>query len=156
MNAQEIMTKEVIKVNPLTTVKEIAKILHDHMISAVPVVDEENHLLGIVTETDLIFKVARVHLPPHIQLLGGIIYLENPHIIQEELKKMMGFYAKDIMSSPVITVSEEALLEDIASLMIEKKVSRIPVVIILLMLWFEGYFVNWNLSGQKISRFFTL
>lgn len=128
MNAQEIMTKEVIKVNPLTTVKEIAKILHDHMISAVPVVDEENHLLGIVTETDLIFKVARVHLPPHIQLLGGIIYLENPHIIHEELKKMMGFYAKDIMSHPVITVSEETLLEDVASLMIEKKVSRIPVV----------------------------
>jgi len=54
MNAAEIMTKEVVTVKPDTSVGEIAGLLLDHKISALPVVDDDRHIVGIVSEGDLL------------------------------------------------------------------------------------------------------
>lgn len=128
MQAKDVMKKEVISVRPETMVKEIAKLLYENNISGVPVVDGENKLLGIVSETDLISKVSGPHLPPHIELLGGIIYLARPHEIEEELKKIVSVMAGEIMSKDIVSVTEDAEVEDIAALMIDRKVNRIPVL----------------------------
>lgn len=128
MKAKDVMKKEVVSVKKDTLVKEIAKLLYENGISGVPVVDDENKVLGIVSETDLIAKVSGPHLPPHIELLGGIIYLARPHEIEDELKKIVSVTAEEIMTKEVITVDEEAEVEDIAAIMIDRKVNRIPVV----------------------------
>lgn len=128
MKAKDVMTRKVIAVKPGTSVKEIAKVLYKKKISGVPVVDEENNLLGIVSETDLILKASGPHLPAHIQILGGIIYLETPHTMEEELKKVLAFTAGNLMTGDVITVGPEDEVKKLADIMVKENVNRIPVV----------------------------
>lgn len=128
MKARDIMTSSVITVSPESTIQEIARLLHVNRISGVPVVNSENEVIGIVTEGDLIIKIARPHLPPHIELLGGIIYLKRPQEMDDELKKITAVLAKDIMTEKVITVEENCDIEDVASLMVNRKINRLPVV----------------------------
>ncbi len=128
MKARDIMTGNVITVTADTPIDIIARILHDHRISGVPVVDEEHRVIGIVTEGDLILKLAKPETPPHIEILGGIIYLRKLTEIDAELKKITAVTAGDIMTEKVVTVDEECPVEEVASLMVNRKVNRLPVV----------------------------
>jgi len=128
VKAGDIMTENVITVSPDATIEEIAKILHEHRISGVPVVNDENELIGVVTEGDLIIKIAKPHLPPHIELFGGIIYLQKPHEMDDELKKITATLARDIMTEKVVAVEEDCEIEDVASLMVNRKINRLPVL----------------------------
>lgn len=128
MKAKEIMTKKVITVKSSASVRDIARIFHRKKISGIPVVDKDNNLQGIVSETDLVLKASGPHLPPHIQILGGIIYLESPHVMEEELKKVMAINAADIMTKDVVTVEPEEDVGKIATLMLEEEINRIPVI----------------------------
>ena len=128
MKARDIMTSSVITVSPESTIQEIARLLHGNRISGVPVVNNENEVIGIITEGDLIIKIAKPHLPAHIELLGGIIYLRRPQEMDDELKKITAALAKDIMTEKVITVEENCDIEDIASLMVNRKINHLPVV----------------------------
>lgn len=126
--AKDIMTKKVITVKPHTKVEEIAKILSENNISGVPVVNEDNEVVGIVSEGDLIYQDKKLHMPSFIQILGGIIFLESMKAFEKELKKIIGYKAEDIMEKDVITVAEDTPVDEIATIMIEKRVNRVPVV----------------------------
>lgn len=128
MKARDIMTRDVISISPETTIEEIAKILHKHRISGVPVVSEDNEILGMVTEGDLIIKIAGPHLPPHIDIFGGILFLKSPHDMDEEFKKITAVMAKDIMTEKVVVIEEDCDVSDLASIMINRKINRLPVV----------------------------
>jgi CBS domain-containing protein len=126
--ARDIMTMNVITVHPDATVTDLAKLLQKHRISGVPVVNETGAIMGMVSEADLMMKIARPHLPAHIQLLGGIIYLESPAEMDSAMKKALAMQVSDIMTTRVIAVEEDDLVEDVANLMIEKRVNRVPVL----------------------------
>ena len=98
------MTRDVVTVTPDTSVRDLARTLLEHRISGVPVVDGEGHVLGMVSEADLVERVSGPHLPPHIELLGGVIYLENPLHLEEKLRKAMAVTAGAIMSTHPVTV----------------------------------------------------
>lgn len=127
MKVKDIMTKEVITVSPDTPVKEIAELMIEKGIGGVPVVEEER-IVGIVTEEDLIMKNVKLHFPTYIQLLDAVIYLESLKKYEEELRRAVGATAKDVMTKEVVTVSPEEELEEAATLMVEKGISRLPVV----------------------------
>lgn len=126
--AKDIMTKEVITIKADTPIRDIARLLSKNNIAGVPVVDDENHVVGIVSEADIVVKIARPHLPAHIQLLGGIIYLERMQDVMDELKKITAYCAKDIMTTKVVTITEDASIEDVATLMVDERVNRVPVI----------------------------
>ncbi|MBT9171848.1 MAG: Hypoxic response protein 1 [Syntrophomonadaceae bacterium] len=128
MLARDLMTREVVTVNRETTVKEVVRLLLEHKISGLPVVDKENRVIGIVSEGDLIYQDKKLHTPAFLEILGGIIYLENPNRLGQDLIKMTAVKVGDLMTAKVYTVREEAQLEEIATIMVEKKVNRIPVV----------------------------
>ena len=128
MVVEEIMTKNVITVKEDTTVTEIAKILLENKISGVPVVNDEGGLVGIVSEADLIYREANIHLPAFIPIMDGVIFLESWRKVEEQLKKMTGFKAKDVMTKDVITVEENTPVEEAARIMLEKKINRLPVM----------------------------
>jgi CBS domain-containing protein len=127
MLAKEIMTKEVLTVSPQTSVQEVAKLLIEHKISGVPVV-EEGKLVGIVSEGDLIIKDTNLHIPSVINVLGSIIYLESPKKLEEEIKKITAVEVKDLMTKEVFTVQEDSDISEVATLMAEKRINRVPVV----------------------------
>ena len=128
MKAKEIMSQEVITIGRNTTIEEIAHILTEKNISGVPVVDEDNKILGMVTQKDLLYKDVEPHFPPVVEILGGLIFLKGVKHYNEELKKLVATKAEDIMTTKVISVDEEASVEKVAELMVEKDVNRIPVL----------------------------
>jgi len=121
------MTKNVIVVAPETPVAEIAKLLAEHNISGVPVVDEQGKLQGIVSEADLVVRAARPRFPRYIPFLEGIIFLENPAHYEQEVRKMLAVAAADIMTEKVITAPPTASIEELATLMTERNINRVLI-----------------------------
>ncbi len=128
ITAKDIMTRQVITVSPETSIEELAKILIENRISGAPVVDKEGNLIGIVTENDLINQNKRLHIPTVIRLFDAMIMLERPKKIEEEIKRLTATKVWDICTKQVITINEDTSLQDIATIMSEKKVHLLPVM----------------------------
>ncbi len=124
----DVMTREVITVSAETRVSQIAQLMSTHNISGIPVIDAQNHLLGIVTELDMIVRNARFKLPSFFMILDSIIYLETPHHFHERLEHMLGTTAQEIMSESIVTISPTATIEELAELMVNRQMNPVPVV----------------------------
>lgn len=128
ITAQEIMTREVQTVTPDTPVKQFALFLLEHKISGAPVLDGSGKVVGMATESDLIFRDAAVHLPTVVTIFDSIIYLEDPRKFQHELHKIIGGKVEDIMSRDVVAIQPGTLLTEMATLMQEKRRHLLPVL----------------------------
>jgi len=126
--AQDIMTKNVITVTPETTVTELARLLASHTIGGAPVVDDSGRLLGVVTESDLIDQTKKIHIPTVVAILDSLIFLERPDKMEKEIRKFAGSTVADIYTKNPVTVTEDTLLEEIATIMSEKNVHTLPVM----------------------------
>jgi len=128
LTAQNIMTSEVITVKENATVRELAALLLTNNISGAPVVDDAGKVIGVVTESDLIFQNKKVHLPTAFAILDAFVFLERPEKMEMELKKIAGSKVGDICSRKLISVGPETELEELATLMAEKKIHTLPVM----------------------------
>lgn len=128
LTAKDIMSREVVTVTPETTVNQVARTLFEKKISGVPVVDESGKLLGVVTESDLIDQKKKFHIPTVIAILDSVIFLESAKKIEKEINKMTGAKVKDICTLQPISVTEGTPVEEIATIMAEKKVHTLPVL----------------------------
>jgi CBS domain-containing protein len=97
-------------------------------ILGVPVVDDDLHVIGIVTESDLIEHFTTIKAPRSVNLLGGIVYLDSISEFNEQLKDHCAETVKDLMFEKAITVSENASLLDVINTMSENKITRLPVI----------------------------
>ena len=128
LTAQNIMTSEVITVKENATVRELAALLLTNNISGAPVGDDAGKVIGVVTESDLIFQNKKVHLPTAFAILDAFVFLERPEKMELELKKIAGSKVGDICSRKLISVGPETELEELATLMAEKKIHTLPVM----------------------------
>lgn len=99
MIARDIMTRTVATIRPEASAQEAAQLLYQKRISGAPVVDAGGNIIGIITEADIISKVNRE-----------------------------GLLVADIMSHEIIAVGEETPVNEIAALLTERKIKRVPVV----------------------------
>ena len=127
MNVADIMSKEVVSVRADTKVGEIARLFREYQLSGLPVVNDANEPIGIVTELDMITRHARPKLPTFLPLLGAYVPLRSKEY-QESLRRITGVVAQDIMTSPVNTISPDVSIEDLATLMISNRSNPLPVV----------------------------
>lgn len=128
LKAKDIMTRDVITVQNETSVADLARLLTDYNISGAPVVSAEGELSAVVTESDLIDQSKKLHIPTVITILDSVFYLENPDKMENDMKKMAGTQVADICSGPVITISPDTPLDEIATIMAEKNIHTLPVV----------------------------
>lgn len=126
--ARDIMTPGPITVEPVTPVKDAAKLMAERGVGALPVLDG-GRLVGIVTEGDLIMQDVRVEFPTSFHLLDGLLlYPPTVSRFESELKKAVAATVADIMTGDPVTVDADASIEDVATLMVDRNVSRLPVV----------------------------
>lgn len=128
LTAKDLMSAEVIAVTVDTEIRELAKILAANRISGVPVLDGSGRVIGVVTESDLIFQNKKVHIPTAFAILDSFIFLEDPEKMEQELRKMAGTKVADICTANPVTVREDTAVEEIATLMAEKKIHTLPVL----------------------------
>lgn len=125
MQASEIMTTNVVTVQPGQSVREVADILVKKGISAVPVVDERGELVGIISEGDLLHRSETDTLYPRSWWLR---LLTNEEVLASRFVKANARKVEDIMTRDVITVGPDTPLANIATLLEKKRIKRVPVV----------------------------
>jgi CBS domain-containing protein len=126
---REVMTTSVATLRPDEPIAGAADTMAGHGFGAMPVVDNEGKLVGLLRDTDLIVSEARVHVPTFLNVLGASIPLpgEMAHV-QEELHKVAGATVGVVMDDDPLTVGPEETLEDLATEMNDREVSHVPVV----------------------------
>jgi CBS domain-containing protein len=127
LKASDVMTTELVTVNPKTTVRELAELFLTHRISSIPVIDE-GKLVGMVTETDLIEQDRNLHIPTVFSLFDGVFYLESGRVLEQQLKKMTGRTVGDICSTKPVTVTPDTGISTIADIMSANRYNSVPVV----------------------------
>jgi CBS domain-containing protein len=128
LRARDIMTREVHTVTPETTLEEVARKFMATGVSAMPVVDAEGRLEGIISETDLVAQDRPLHLPTVISLFDWVIYLESEDRFREQVEKLTAQEVGKICTREVTTCSPDATVQEIAAIMVEKEVHLLPVV----------------------------
>jgi len=127
MKAKDVMTTTVVTVGPDMPVEEIAQLFLDKQISGAPVVDSYQNLIGVVSEGDLMRRLedddgASSHRSWWLQFVASSEERAGDYV------KVHGDYAKDVMSRNVHKVGEDATLGEIARLLEERRIKRVPVV----------------------------
>jgi CBS domain-containing protein len=122
------MTSEVLTVTPDTPLPEAINILIDRHIGGLPVVDDEGKLVGVLSESDLMWREKGIEQPPYMMFLGGVIYFQNPATYERDLHKAFGQAVGEVMTTQTISVAPNTLLSVAARIMHDKKIHRLPVV----------------------------
>ena len=125
---ENYMSRELIRVTPDTSVKTVIQTLADHHISGLPVVDDQNKLVGVISELDLLWQESGVTPPPYITLLDSIIYLQNPATYDREIHKALGQNAADVMTAKPLTIQPTKPLSEAARIMHDRRVHRLFVI----------------------------
>lgn len=117
----DVMTTNVVSVREDATFREIVELLEARGISAVPVVDWANMVVGVVSEADLL---------PKMEYAGGEVHkrLFEGHRVRDAREKAAGDLAQDLMSKPAVTVMPETAVVGAARLMDSMNIKRLPVV----------------------------
>jgi CBS domain-containing protein len=126
----DIMERDPVSVGRDDDVESVIRTLREHELPGVPVVDGSGTLVGIITENDLILRDenADLHLPHHLDIMGGVIYLESMKHFEQRIQKAFASKAEDMMTGGPITVSPDAPVEQAAKLIAQHKHNRLPVV----------------------------
>jgi len=124
----EVMSRDPIVVRPETPLNEAIQILAEKRISGLPVVDDTGKLVGIISESDLMWQETGVTPPAYIMILDSVIYLQNPAKYERDLHKALGQTVGEVMSSDPVTVSPDKTLREAAKLMHDREVRRLPVI----------------------------
>ncbi len=129
--AKDVMRSDVISVTTEATLKEAVRILSGHKISALPIVDTNQKLVGILSETDIIEYSSKLHVIPMLSTYGWISPYEN---VKEIFDYKQGFdllektTVKKLMSQKVVTVQLETSALEVAKIMNKKKINHVPVI----------------------------
>lgn len=126
--ARDIMTADPVTVGPELTVTEAAHLMTERRVGALPVV-QGGKMVGLVTEGDLIMQDARVHFPTYLSLLGGYVFAPGANErFESSLRKAVAATVADVMTREPITITADASVTDVATLMVERDIARVPVM----------------------------
>ena len=125
MRAMDVMTSEVITVEQNTSVQTVAKLLAERGISAVPVVDRENRVIGMVSEGDLLH---RAETGTERRRSWWLDMMASTNKIAGDYVKSHSGKVRDIMTRDLISVTETTPVADIAILLETNRIKRVPVV----------------------------
>lgn len=126
MNVKEIMTSPVITTQSESTIEEAAKLIIDRGISCLPVLDEKENLVGILTHTDFGFHRRYLPMTDHLYTLMGSWV--DPNTLEEVARTVSSKIVKDVMTQPAVTIQENASIPEIAELMLREGIARVPVM----------------------------
>lgn len=125
MKAEEVMTREVISIDPDATVLQAARLMLQHHISGLPVIDKDGNLVGVLSEGDFL---RRRETKTERRRSRWLEFLMGPGRVAAEYSHSHGSKVSEVMTPDVQTVDEVTPLEDIVELMEHRRIKRVPVV----------------------------
>jgi CBS domain-containing protein len=130
LTVREIMETDVPRVLPSDSVESVLRVLREHELSGVPVVNEGGRCVGIVTDADLVISEegADLHLPHYFELFGGVVFLEPLRRFEQRLRKAFSSTAGDLMTEDPVTIEPSATVHEAARVISASRHNRLPVV----------------------------
>ncbi|MCL2385680.1 MAG: CBS domain-containing protein [Alphaproteobacteria bacterium] len=125
MNAVDVMVHEIVTVGPDDDVSKAVQLLVDHDISALPVVDEERRVIGILSEADLIH---REKLGTERHRAWWLEAITPASVLALDYSKSHGRKVAEVMTENVISADEETPLSEIANLLEKHRIKRLPIL----------------------------
>ncbi len=131
---RDIMTKDVVIAHPDDTIKKVIKELAEHDISGLPVIDDKNKVIGIISEKDILkalkteSRTLSMIFPSSHALGMDFEESVNYRELKDALKELHNLKIEKIMNKNVITVSEDITGAEVANIMVKNNINRIPVV----------------------------
>jgi CBS domain-containing protein len=127
---RDIMDSDPATVAPETPVEEVVRLMREHELPGVPVVNDDGRCVGIVTEADLVLPDDQgdLHIPHYVNLFGGTVFLEPLSRFEHRLRKAFASDAADMMTRRPDTVGPDTTVRDAARLIHESGHNRLPVV----------------------------
>jgi CBS-domain-containing membrane protein len=128
--AADIMDTDVPALGPQDDATRAIQLLAEREIGALPVVNSENRVIGIVSESDLVLtdEQADLHLPNFLNIMGGIVFTESMKGFEQRLNKAFATNVRDLMSDDPVVVRTDDAVEKVARLIAEKHHNHLPVV----------------------------
>jgi len=124
MKASDVMTQHVVSVEPDASILEAARLMLEHRISGLPVVDATGALVGIVTEGDFL---RRAEIGTQRRRARWIDFILGPGRLADEYVHTRGRKVEEVMTAEVQTVREDTSLEEVVHLMERRRIKRVPV-----------------------------
>jgi len=118
------MTRKVITIGPDASIEEAMGLLTDHDVSALPVVGDDGHVIGIISEADLMKRLAR----GSEKRLTWWMEFAAPGHLADDFAKIHGQKVHELMTTEVVSASEDMPLGELASLLEKKRIKRVPVL----------------------------
>ncbi|MFC1516241.1 CBS domain-containing protein [Thermodesulfobacteriota bacterium] len=128
LKVKDIMTRDVITVQPETEIVHATKLLLENRINGVPVTDKAGKLVGILCQSDLIVQQKELPIPSFFTFLNGLIPTTSMKHIERQVQKIAATRVSEAMTPNPITISSDADIKDVAALMVDKNFHSIPVV----------------------------
>jgi len=130
MVVREIMSSPAITVLPETEIREVARLMHTHQISGVPVVDAAGNLMGVITEIDLIARNAPLREPRYIAVLSAMlpVSIDEYREYKEQLRQVLATSARDLMRAEVETITPESEIHEVLEMMLDPEITMLPVL----------------------------
>jgi CBS domain-containing protein len=125
MNAEHVMTRDVISIDPDATVLQAARLMLQHHISGLPVIDKSGNLVGVLSEGDFL---RRRETKTERRRSRWLEFLMGPGRIAAEYSHSHGSKVSEVMTAEVQTVDEVTPIEDIVDLMERRRIKRVPVL----------------------------
>jgi CBS domain-containing protein len=125
MRAEDVMTRNVVTIGAGASVREAARLLVEHRVSGLPVVDAEGRVVGLVTEADLIAR----QKGPSPRRSWWHRFLSDPEQLAEEYRRAEGSTVGDVMTAGVICVDPRMPIEAIAAMLQRRGIKRVPVML---------------------------
>jgi CBS domain-containing protein len=128
--AAEIMDAEVPAVSPDADARNAIELLARTDKGAIPVVDEERRVIGIVSESDLILseEESDLHLPHYLNIMGGVVFVGSMKGFEKRLEKAFATKVSELMTADPVVVRGDDDAETVAKAIAEKHHNHLPVV----------------------------
>ena len=130
LTVRDVMETDVPAVYPSDSVERVLEVLREHELPGVPVINEGERCVGIITEEDLILSGENedLHLPHYFQLFGGFVFVERFSHFEDRLRKAVAATAEDLMTHEPVTIEPGATVEKAARVIAQRKHNRLPVI----------------------------
>jgi CBS domain-containing protein len=130
MNAGEIMTRDVPTVQPEEDARTAIDLLSKTDLGAIPVVDDENKVVGIVSESDLILseEESELHLPHYLNIMGGIVFVGSMKGFEDRLEKAFATKVSELMTRDPIVCHDYESIDRVARKIAEHHHNHLPVI----------------------------
>ncbi len=128
LKAKDIMTSGALTLEPESDIASAAKLLLEKHLNGVPVVDGSGKLVGVICQSDLVAQQKTVSLPSLFTILDGFISFSSNDDLEREVNKIAATKVAHAMTPDPVTITPETGIEQIADLMVERKLYTLPVV----------------------------